>query len=87
MTHTTRLALVLCAAVWYGFAAADDLTVVSNVTTNGRPAGTDTTYLTGDHIRTSRSVEVSIDAWARTSRDGSCGSCSANGIVEFPSTS
>ncbi len=37
-----------------GFAhASDDLTVVSNVTTNGKPAGTQTQYISSDHIRSS----------------------------------
>ena len=34
--------------------AADDLTVVSNVTTNGKPAGSETMYISSDHIRTSQ---------------------------------
>jgi hypothetical protein len=43
--------------------AADDLTVVSNVTTNGKPSGTETNYISSDHIRTSRAEgsEMIID--------------------------
>ncbi len=33
--------------------AADDLTVISKVTTNGQPSGTETSYISSDHIRTS----------------------------------
>jgi hypothetical protein len=35
--------------------AAEDLTVVSNVTTNGKPGGIETNYISGDHIRHSQS--------------------------------
>jgi hypothetical protein len=34
-----------------GFASAEDLTIVSNVTRNGEPAGTQTSYLSAEHIR------------------------------------
>jgi len=42
---------------------ADDLTVVSNVTTNGQPGGTQTSYISSDHIRHSESKgnDVIID--------------------------
>ena len=40
--------------------AADDLTVVSNVTTNGKPGGTETQYISSDHIRTSHSEGTGI---------------------------
>ena len=42
---------------------ADDLTVVSNVTTNGQPGGTETSYISRDHIRHSESKgnDVIID--------------------------
>jgi hypothetical protein len=42
--------------------AGDDLTVVSNVTTNGKP-GTQTQYISNDHIRSSHAsgMEVIID--------------------------
>ena len=33
--------------------AADDLTVISNATLNGKPSGTETQYISSDHIRTS----------------------------------
>ena len=45
--------ILACASATCGH-AADDLTVVSNVTTNGKPAGSETNYLSNDHIRTSR---------------------------------
>lgn len=43
--------------------AADDLTVVSIVTTNGQPSGTETRYISSDHIRTSsaQGTDVIID--------------------------
>ena len=43
--------------------AAEDLTVVSNVTTNGKPGGIETNYISGDHIRHSQSqgTDVIID--------------------------
>lgn len=43
--------------------AADDLTVISNVTSNGKPGGTETSYLSSVHIKNSRSegTEVIID--------------------------
>jgi hypothetical protein len=42
---------------------ADDLTVLSNVTTNGKPGGTQTSYISSDHIRHSESKgnDVIID--------------------------
>jgi Domain of unknown function (DUF4412) len=42
---------------------AEDLTVVSNVTTNGKPGGTQTSYISSDHIRHSESTgnDVIID--------------------------
>ena len=33
--------------------ASDDLTVISNITTNGQPGGTETNYISSDHVRTS----------------------------------
>ncbi|MEP6884182.1 MAG: hypothetical protein ABJC66_05475 [Gammaproteobacteria bacterium] len=44
--------ILACAAATQGH-AADDLTVISNVTTNGKPAGIETNYISNDHIRTS----------------------------------
>jgi hypothetical protein len=43
--------------------AADDLTVISNVTTNGKLSGTETNYISSEHIRTSHSqgTEMIID--------------------------
>lgn len=42
---------------------ADDLTVVSNVTTNGKPGGIETSYISSDHVRHSESKgdDVIID--------------------------
>jgi hypothetical protein len=45
------ICILACAAATRGH--ADDLTVISNVTTNGKPAGTETNYISNDHIRTS----------------------------------
>lgn len=56
MKYTFSWLSILCAA---GLASsnclAEDLTVVSNVMTNGHPAGTQTDYMSGDHIRHSQS--------------------------------
>ena len=51
------LALTIFAATGTASVAcmADDLTVVSNVTTNGQPGGTQTSYISSDHIRHSES--------------------------------
>lgn len=62
-----KQALSLLAIIAAGSAsfscAADDLTVISNVTTNGKPGGIDTHYISGDHIRHSQSegTDVIID--------------------------
>jgi signal recognition particle GTPase len=50
-------------AVAAGICRADDLTVVSNVITNGQPSGADTNYISSDHIRTSNAqgTEMIID--------------------------
>jgi hypothetical protein len=45
------ICILACAAATRGH--ADDLTVISNVSTNGKPAGTETNYISNDHIRTS----------------------------------
>jgi len=59
------LALTIFAATGTASVAcmADDLTVVSNVTTNGQPGGTQTSYISSDHIRHSESKgnDVIID--------------------------
>jgi len=58
------LALTILAAGTASVACmADDLTVVSNVTTNGKPGGTQTSYISSDHIRHSESTgnDVIID--------------------------
>ncbi len=50
------LTVVILAAGGSGLShAADDLTVISNVTTNGKPSGTETHYISSDHVRTSHS--------------------------------
>ncbi len=40
--------------------AADDLTVISNATTNGKPSGTETQYISSDHIRTTQGSGTEI---------------------------
>jgi|SRR5450631_2439025 len=53
MQKTTSI-FFLCAALTAAAGssrAADDLTVISNVITNGQPSGTDTNYISSDHIR------------------------------------
>ncbi|MDP9087601.1 MAG: DUF4412 domain-containing protein [Pseudomonadota bacterium] len=47
------ICILACAAATRGH-AADDLTVVSTVATNGKPAGSETSYISSDHIRTSQ---------------------------------
>ncbi|HEV7614310.1 MAG TPA: DUF4412 domain-containing protein [Steroidobacteraceae bacterium] len=58
------LAIFVLAAGGAGIShAADDLTVVSKVTTDGRPSGTETSFLSSDHIRMSHAegTETIID--------------------------
>lgn len=64
MKHAFPLiAIILAAGTASLSCAAEDLTVVSKVTTNGKPGGTDTSYISGDHIRHSQSdgTDVIID--------------------------
>ena len=63
MKHAFSLLLILTAGTASFSYAAEDLTVVSNVATNGKPGGTDTSYISGDHIRHSQSdgTDVIID--------------------------
>jgi hypothetical protein len=64
MKHTFCWLTILLAAVAASFnCSAEDLTVVSNVTTNGHPGGTETSYISEDHIRHSPSQgrDVIID--------------------------
>ena len=63
MKHTFSLLLILTAGTASYSYAADDLTVISNVTTNGKPGGIDTSYISGDHVRHSQSegTDVIID--------------------------
>jgi hypothetical protein len=53
---------------------ADDLTVVSNVSTNGQPGGTQTSYISSDHIRHSESkgndVIIDLKSGTMTNIDG-----------------
>lgn len=49
------LSLLLAAGTISLKSLADDLTVVSKITTNGSPAGTSTDYMSADHIRHSQS--------------------------------
>jgi hypothetical protein len=62
MKHALSLLTIMLAA-GTATCAAEDLTVVSNVTTNGKPGGIDTNYISGDHIRHSQSqgTDVIID--------------------------
>lgn len=56
MKHALSLLTIVLAAGTASFhCVADDLTVVSNVVTNGHPGGTDTSYISADHIRHSQS--------------------------------
>jgi Domain of unknown function (DUF4412) len=55
MKHKFPLTLLLAVAATGVNCYAEDLTVVSNVVTNGKPSGTETSYLSDDHIRHSES--------------------------------
>jgi hypothetical protein len=56
MKHTIScLSLFLAAGAASFSCAADDLTVVSNVSSNGHSSGTSTDYMSADHIRHSQS--------------------------------
>lgn len=64
MQHTFRFfPMVLTACMVSLTCAAEDLTVVSSVTTNGKPGGIDTSYISGDHVRhsESRGTDIIID--------------------------
>jgi hypothetical protein len=64
MKHSFFLLTIFLAAGTASFGcAAEDLTVVSNVTTSGKPGGIDTHYISVDHIRHSQSqgTDVIID--------------------------
>ena len=64
MKHTFFSLTILLAAGTASFnCAAEDMTVTSNVVTNGHPAGTETVYMSQDHIRHSESqgTDVIID--------------------------
>src|SRR5260370_15020439 len=70
------LALTIFAATGTASLAcmAEDLTVVSNVTNNGQPGGTQTSYISSDHIRHSESkgndVIIDLKNGAMTNIDG-----------------
>ena len=55
MKHKFPLTILLVAAATSTSCFAEDLTVISNVVTNGKPSGTETSYLSNDHIRRSES--------------------------------
>jgi hypothetical protein len=63
MKHTYTWLSILLAGVASSNCVAEDLTVVSNVSTNGHSGGTSTDYLSADHIRHSQSqgTDVIID--------------------------
>jgi hypothetical protein len=64
MKHTfLQLTILLSAATASFNCSAEDLTVVSNVITNGKPGGTETSYLSEDHIRHSeaKGTDMIID--------------------------
>ncbi|MEP7242671.1 MAG: DUF4412 domain-containing protein [Gammaproteobacteria bacterium] len=58
-----QLAILLTAVTASFNCSAEDLTVVSNVVSNGHPDGTETSYLTEDHIRRSepKGTDMIID--------------------------
>jgi hypothetical protein len=54
MRNSILLIMALLTVTGRAIAAADDLTIVSKLTTNGKPAGTETNYMSTDHVRMSR---------------------------------
>ena len=69
MKHAFSLLTFFLAAGSASFScAAEDMTVVSNVTTNGKPGGIETNYISADHIRHSQpqGTDVIIDLKAGT---------------------
>ena len=54
--------LVLAAGTATSSYAAEELTVISNLTTNGKPGGIETSYISGEHMRhQSEGTDVIID--------------------------
>jgi hypothetical protein len=55
-------------------AASDDLTIVSKNTLNGKPSGTSTSYLTGDHVRMAQDgghdIIIDLKTGVTTTLDG-----------------
>jgi hypothetical protein len=68
---TLTLSALLIAA---GTAAADDLTIVSKNTLNGKPGGTSTSYLTSDHVRMAQDgghdIIIDLKTGVMTTLDG-----------------
>jgi len=67
--------MTLCAVlVTAGTAAADDLTIVSKSTLNGKPGGTSTSYLTSDHVRMAQDgghdIIIDLKTGVTTTLDG-----------------
>ena len=58
-TLSLSICILACAAATRSH-AADDLTVISNVSINGKPAGIETSYISNDHIRTSHAGSTDI---------------------------
>lgn len=54
ITSLGLTALAFVTAVAGAAAASDDLTIVSRVSRDGKPAGTNTSYLAADHVRMAR---------------------------------
>src|SRR5579872_575173 len=63
MKQAFSLIAIMAAGTASFSCAAEDLTVISSVTTNGKPGGIETNYMSGDHIRHSLSegTDVIID--------------------------
>ena len=68
-----RLTILFATGAAGSICLAEDLTVVSNVVTNGHPGGTETTYMSQDYIRHSQSsgtdVIIDLKAGAMTNID------------------
>jgi hypothetical protein len=64
MKHSyLQFAILLTVSAASVTCSAEDLTVISNVITNGKPGGTETSYMTEDHIRHSeaKGTDMIID--------------------------
>ncbi|HEY0799420.1 MAG TPA: DUF4412 domain-containing protein [Steroidobacteraceae bacterium] len=67
MSHPLSPYFLVLAFAGAGLGHAEDLTVISNVTTNGKPAGSETNYISSDHIRNSNAGGADVIINLKTS--------------------